>query len=189
VKRAIVAALVALAGCRGILGIESLEVVGDGGSDGGPEDATTSDADHPGDASGPSKDSGDATPPPDGGGPRPLALPDGAPPNDSGCQYQSPTGSDPCQPCCHMAFPAGFDDMAVAAIAAGCLCQEDGGGCGGECGSAFCANPAGSMPSSSCNMCLDKALGATCAPALTTCTSADCINARSCLASCGGPPP
>ncbi len=183
-KRAIFAGLVALAGCRGILGIESLEVVGDAGRDGGPEDATAADA------GGPSNDSGADAKPPDGGGPRPLALPDGAPPSDSGCQYQSPTGSDPCHPCCRAAFPAGFDDMEVAAIAGGCLCQEDGGGCGSECGPNFCADPAGSgMPSSSCNMCLDKALGATCAPVLTECNSPDCINARSCLASCGGPSP
>ena len=141
---AYVAAAVAvmLVACRGVLGIEDLEVVKDGGT------SNEGGVDAPGDR----LVVGDVVPD------VPISV------FDAGCQ--SKTGSS-CGSCCHMALGMQFEKLQQTAFMQKCVCG--GAACGGptECGETLCKMDGGMEIG--CGACVDMQ---TKMPAPGACTTA-----------------
>gem|GEM_PF-3031685 len=153
----LVLAIPAAAGCRGIIGIEPLEIA-DGGVDGGRDargavDASA-DAAGGGDAGGGEAGGGDAS-------------------AYAACVQE---GSSMCRPCCHATFSGASMQLGQTAIGAGCMCADAGGECQSECASSLCVQKA---PSMTCGPCFDNAV---LSPSTPTCTQAvsECEGSSSC---------
>jgi hypothetical protein len=171
-------AVLALMGCRGVLGIEPLGLEGDGGSEGdasvdaaGTPDATTTDGMTVADTS-PVDTGPDLNLPP----PVEPMLPDGG-----FCSSDQST----CRPCCRTNFQNAFGAYQHYAMQTGCVCGS--GLCQSECATADCTNPPGPRVDT-CARCLDNALkGSTepCELAAVDCTyDGNCANAVNCFRKC-----
>jgi hypothetical protein len=178
-----------LGACRGVLGIENLELVdaGDGGemradtsvgpesgtAESGGQDAAQDDVTSPDSA--PSVDS--SPPPSDGAGPdaSPYAM----------CVAEGQM----CRPCCRTTYLSANTVFTQLAGTDGCLCGASGQ-CQSECVASICASPPnGSTPVMACNSCFDMAV---ISPTASACMSADqtcegepsCQDVIDCLNSC-----
>lgn len=155
-------AVVSLAGCRGVIGIEDLDVrndagpgSGDGGTD-GPKGG------------------------PDSGGP------DVTPGGDAGCRSR-PTGMD-CGKCCHDDATLGPQFMALQklAVETGCVCGTGACTAASECGSTLCAMVMGG--GMECGPCIDGVLRTSTSSACMTlanrCMTDGCKGIYDCIRDC-----
>jgi hypothetical protein len=160
-RRALFAVCVALAACRGAIGIEDLQLAPDGGS--------------------PSGDSGTegGTPPP--GTPPPATPPPGTPPPppDAGSCFNMM----PCQKCCRDSYTG--EGAALDMKIHSCVCGSGGCGMAGTCGTDnYCT---GGMPGMPCaHDCIDPALFDAACPAVHDCRAAGsgCQTVATCIAGC-----
>jgi hypothetical protein len=159
---------IALLACRGIIGIEPLELSDSGMDASAGGDATSHDA------------STDA-----GGGP------DTAGPADGGDPYaQCATQGGGCRPCCHTNFASAFNALPLYLRDAGCICGT--GQCSDVatgCAQQTCANPP-QPPQPPCGPCIDtimlqKPLAGSCDKGATDCMNdPTCKQAVECLRAC-----
>jgi hypothetical protein len=173
---AVIAAFVLVA-CRGVLGIDTLEY-----DDGGD----AHDGSAPVDASGDENAAGDSNASGDSNTADTSSAQDAG---DGGCNV---AGTN-CFKCCRDAFGATLFLLQEYAAQAGCICLADGGRCGTECGTSFCANPDTMPPGMSCGSCIDPAMTAdnpACASAMSTCLGDPVCHAVGvCVQSCAGSAP
>ena len=174
---AVVAPLLVIGGCRGVVGIHDLEVVADGGSGGGAEGGTDSAMGT--DSMGTDSSTGmDAR----ADGPQPTI--------DAGCQT---TTGMACGMCCRMtqALTPGYDKLAQLAKSTGCVCGAGACTATSECGSDLCG--ASGQAGMGCGGCVDMAtrkmpgtsLTPTCQMAVDACRmNQDCSQVLFCEQSC-----
>ena len=189
----------AFVGCRGVLGIEPLELV-DGGSDGSvaesgvdatsegspgeaaPSEAapgTDAQADADGQADAEAQANADA-----------QADADAGPPSDAGNPIFAACAAEGgnCRPCCKSNFMQENNALVATMIASGCICGT--GLRGEECDGSTCTG--GGPPTGTCAMCTDNALfppspppSAACMQAATDCaTDGGCGSVVQCLQGC-----
>jgi hypothetical protein len=169
------AALVLVAGCRAVLGIEPLDDV-DGGTetDGGTvKDATLADTSTDAADASVSTDAADTSAPTD-------AADTSPPPNP--CADAGPN----CNMCCRNGSGPAEHLLEQYSIEAGCVCGATT--CGPECADGgFCAGQGPPVPMS-CGQCVGTALGASsppCEAAQATCTGdPSCAPVLECLKGC-----
>lgn len=155
-------ALLALGGCRGIIGYEDFVLDPDASADG----ARGSSASDGGDAGTPGDSAADTS-----------VGPDGSKPTDD---CASKPDLPQCFGCCRGAYGNEWNQLKMLALNQ-CYCA--GKGCETECGS-WCVNPAGAPPMGPCGLCLDTKMRA-CTSVLTTCKGqANCAPAAVCVESC-----
>lgn len=169
------ACIASLGACRGVLGIEQLELT----------DASPADGSQPPKDGAPAADTGLDSPSTEDG----PTSPDGPP----ACpQPQGP----PCYDCCRMASMAGGQALMMFAgmmqsPGVSCLCGPSGQ-CQSECASTACSGQM-VMPSMACNDCFDQALfpsdggmpAPTCQTAIHECEdSGVCNQVLSCMRAC-----
>jgi len=174
VSWAIIAPLLVLGGCRGVLGIEDLDVVADGGT---PKAEAGTDAMIGTDAMMGTDARGDALP---------------MPTIDAGC---GATSGMACGMCCRQsqALAPGFEKLAQLAKMSGCVCGATGACTAtSECGSDLCL-AGGTAMAMGCGGCVDmatrKAPGGTLTPACQTAVDncaadPDCSQVLFCSHSC-----
>lgn len=167
-----------LAACRGVLGIEPLELVGDGGVDGASSDGTPTGADA--DAAAPGSDASDGSTTAD--------SPPDAPPDTSAIISMCVGQGTNCRPCCKMSLMQGNESLTMLAVQAGCICGS--GQCASECDGSTCGG-SGAPPPQACAMCTDTALlgpgspSQPCSQAVDDCMQTPaCAPVMQCLMAC-----
>jgi hypothetical protein len=178
-------------GCRGVLGIEPLELVdgaaadgaqADGGVDATPDTSTGPDAG--------STDGGtDADAAADAGAGADTGA-DGGGPSDAGADGVAACFAEGgnCRPCCKTSFAGATGRLTGYMVQDGCICG-DAGACSTECATSSCTGST-SPPPGTCAMCSDNAIlqppvGAACEQALSDCKGdPTCAPAAACLQNC-----
>lgn len=161
----LVLAIPASVGCRGIIGIEPLEIA-DGGPDAAPD--ARGGVDGSAEGGGGEAGGGDAG----GGDASPYAA----------CVQQGAM----CRPCCHTTFNTANQQLMQGARSGGCFCADAGGECQSECAASLCA---GAMPDMTCGPCIDNAVLSpstpTCMQAVSHCeASQSCRDIIDCMKAC-----
>ena len=165
-KRSLAACVIALVGCRGIIGVQDL------GLDAGADASAAKDA-----------AGTDANGAADGGGLLDGSLLEDAAPDVFVSLCKGQTGGM-CHACCRMSY--GMQQQYLDLIAAGNGCICGGGMCTAECGTSICAGDA-AMPPGTCAMCIDPLylMPGQCKAAIDQCaTQLDCELAGKCHQTC-----